>query len=319
MNETSERVFADQLEQIYQMLEQEHAGFQETSTDPQEIRQIFFWRMSLAAVLGRQAESLSIFREALERDYWFSPKWLDREENLAAMRQVPEFQAMVEVCRQRFADLEHQMRPQLFIEQPVQRAAALPLLIGLHGNKGDGPYTLAKWSDLATDGWLVAVPQSTQVLSPGLSDRIWDDRERGISEIRDHVTTLQCNYTLDPDRIVLGGYSMGGGLAVWMALRQVIAVRGFISLGPAMMPGELEALPALLEQHSPAGLRGYFIVGDEDAMCLQAARSILEIMQSYGLAGELRVVPHMDHGYPPDFLALVRDGLAYIEKEDSQA
>jgi predicted esterase len=316
MNETSERIFSDQLEQIYQMLEQEQAGFQETSTDPQEIRQIFFWRMSLAAVLGRPAESLSIFREALERDYWFSPRWLDREENLATMRQIPEFQDMVEVCRQRFADLEHQMHPQLFIEQPVRSAAALPLLIGLHGNKGDGPYTLAKWSDLATDGWLVAVPQSTQVLSPGLSDRIWDDRERGISEIVDHLTTLQHTYTLDTDHIVLGGYSMGGGLAVWMALHQVINARGFISLGPAMMPGELEALPALLEQQRPMNLRGYFIVGDEDAMCLQASRSILEIMQTYGLAGELRVVPHMDHGYPPNFMDLVRDGLAYIEQGD---
>jgi hypothetical protein len=63
-------------------------------------------------------------------------------------------------------------------------------------------------------------------------------------------------------------------------------------------------------------LRGYFIVGDEDAMCLQASRSILEIMQTYGLAGELRVVPHMDHGYPPNFMDLVRDGLAYIEQGD---
>lgn len=314
MNETSERIFADQLEQIYEMLEQEHASFQETSRDPQEVRQIFFWRMSLAAVLGRQAESLSIFREALERDYWFSPKWLDREENLATMHQVPEFQAMVQTCRQRFADLERQMRPQLFVEQPAQATAPLPLLIGLHGNKGDGPYTLAKWSDLAEAGWLVAVPQSTQVLSPGLSDRIWDDRERGIAEIRTHLATLHRNYTLDPDRVVLGGYSMGGGLAVWMALRQVIRVRGFISLGPAMMPGELEALPALLEQQRPAGLRGYFIVGDEDAMCLQASRSILAIMQACGLVGELRIVPHMDHGYPPNFMDLVRDGLAFIEQ-----
>lgn len=314
MSETSERIFADQLEQIYHMLEQEHANFQETTSNPQEIRQIFFWRMSLAAVLGRQAEALNIFREALERDYWFSPKWLDREENLASMRQVPEFQAMVAICRQRFADLEGQMRPQLFLEQPARATGALPLLIGLHGNKGDGPYTLAKWSDLAADGWLVAVPQSTQILSPGLSDRIWDDRERGIAEIRSHLTTLQRNYILDAERVVLGGYSMGGGLAVWMALRQVIKTRGFISLGPAMMPGELEALPALLEQHRPAGLRGYFIVGDEDAMCLQASRRILDVMRACDLPGELRIVPHMDHGYPPDFSALVRDGLAFIEQ-----
>ncbi|HEY1349697.1 MAG TPA: hypothetical protein VGF67_08745 [Ktedonobacteraceae bacterium] len=314
MNETSERIFADQLEQIYELLQQEHADFQKTSQDPQEIRQIFFWRMSLAAVLGRQAESLSIFREALEHDYWFSPKWLDREENLATMRQVPEFQDMVAICRQRFADLESQMRPQLFIEQPALRAAALPLLIGLHGNKGDGPYTLAKWSGLAEDGWLVAVPQSTQLLSPGLSDRIWDDRVRGIEEIAEHLATLHRNYTLDPSRLVLGGYSMGGGLAVWMALRQEIGARGFIALGPAMMPGELEALPALLEQHRPQGLRGYFIVGDEDAMCLQVSRSILDIMQSSGLAGTLRVVSHMDHGYPSDFLDLVREGLAFIEQ-----
>jgi len=315
MSETSERIFADQLEQIYEMLEQEHAGFQETAENPEEIRQIFFWRMSLAAVLGKQAESLSIFREALERDYWFSPKWLDREENLASMRQVPEFQAMVETCRQRFADLEGQMRPRLFVAQPVKQTTALPLLIGLHGNKGDGPYTLAKWSALTGDGWLVAVPQSTQLLSPGLSDRIWDNRERGIGEIRDHLASLNNSYTIDPDHVVLGGYSMGGGLAVWMALQQVIKTRGFISLGPAMMPGELEALPALLERQRPVGLRGYFIVGDEDAMCLQASREIISIMQASDLISELKIVPHMDHGYPPDFIELVREGLAFIEQD----
>jgi predicted esterase len=315
MSETSEGIFTDQLEQIYEMLEQEHASFQENSKDPQEIRQIFFWRMSLAAVLGRQAESLNIFREALERDYWFPPKWLDREENLAPIRHVPEFQEMVGICRQRFADLEGQMRPLLFIEQPAEHAQALPLLIGLHGNKGDGPFTLAKWSDLSRDGWLIAVPQSTQVLSPDLRDRLWDDRERGIREIREHLVTLNNSYAIDPARVVLGGYSMGGGLAVWMALQQMIKTCGFISLGPAMMPGELEALPALLERQRPVGLRGYFIVGDEDAQCLQVSRELISIMRTYDLACELSIVPHMDHTYPPNFVDLVREGLAFIEQE----
>jgi hypothetical protein len=62
-------------------------------------------------------------------------------------------------------------------------------------------------------------------------------------------------------------------------------------------------------------MRGYFIVGDEDAQCLQVSRELISIMRTYGLACELSIVPHMDHTYPPNFVDLVREGLAFIEQK----
>src|SRR5258705_473372 len=79
-------------------------------------------------------------------------------------------------------------------------------------------------------GCLVALPQSSQPMSAGHYG--WNDRGWAVREITQHVTTVREQSPIDLERIVVAGFSMGGGLAAWLALSGTLAVRGFIGVGP---------------------------------------------------------------------------------------
>ncbi len=295
---------AKEYQQAFELVEREQRNF------PDQQRQIAYWRLCMHALAGKQAEALHIFREALDRGYWFPPKWLTDDPDLVSLQPLPEFQAMVEMCRRRLA--EANARPELLVEQPAEHSTGLPLLIALHGNGGNAGDTIKEWSKVTARGWMIAVPQSSQIV--GQDAFVWDDRELAINEIRDHLAKVSGEYAIDPERVVLGGFSMGGGQAIWMALRQSIKTRGFVVLGPYLAENELKALPALLEAHKPAGVRGYILVGDEDHECLDVSRKVVEILGAQGLPCELEVRPGLDHSYPVDFAEVVNKGLSFIEQ-----
>jgi predicted esterase len=297
---------AKEYSQAFELLEREKNSF------PDHIREITYWRLCMHALLGKPAEVLAIFREVLDRGDWFPPKFLKEDPDLASLQQLPEYQQMVEVCRQRLDEVSSSVRPELLVREPEKQQKALPLLIALHGNNGNMNNTVEHWSGITTHNWLLAVPQSSQIIGPDAF--VWDERELGIKEVREHLAKLSSEYPIDPERVVLGGFSMGGGQAIWMALHQSIKTRGFVVLGPYLRAPELEALPTLLASRKPGGLRGFIIVGDKDIECLGVSRKVAEIMQEYDLPCQLEILPDLPHNYPPDFAEYVLKGLAFVEQ-----
>lgn len=191
-------------------------------------------------------------------------------------------------------------------------AASLPLLLTLHGNEGNAHDTIEEWSAATTQGWLLGVPTSAQIVGP--HEAVWNERELGISQVQAHLSELSREYPINPERVVLGGYSMGGGLAVWMALQQSVKARGFVVLAPYLTAAELEALPMLLASQPPTNLRGSILVGEQDVYCLEPSRKIVEMMRAHHLCCELEIHPGMDHFYPPNFATFLSKGLAFVEQ-----
>lgn len=296
---------AKEYQQAFELLEREHLNF------PQQKRQITYLRICMHARLDKQAEALQIFHEALEQGDWLPPQWMTDGPSLVSLQPMPQFQEMVEVCRQRLAELQDNVRPDLLVEQPAEQATERPMLIALHGNGSNASETLQEWSKVTTHGWMLAVPQSSQIV--GLDAYVWDNRDLATSEIREHLAKIASDYTIDPERLVLGGFSMGGGQAIWMALHQLVKTRGFVVLGPYLSEDELKTLADLLETRKPADVRGYILVGDEDHECLGISRKVVEIMSVHGIPCELVIRPGLDHAYPDDFVEAVSKGLAFVE------
>lgn len=271
-----------------------------------------YLRICMHARLDKQTEALHIFREALEQGHWLPPQWLTDGPSLVSLQPIPEFQEMVEFCRQQLTELQSNVRPGLLVEQPAEQATEPPLLIALHGNGGNANETLQEWSKVTTQGWMLAVPQSSQII--GQDAYAWDNRDLATSEIREHLMKVSSDYTINLERLVLGGFSMGGGQAIWMALHQLVKTRGFVVLGPYLTEDELKALAGLLETRKPANVRGYILVGDEDHECLDISHKVVEIMSVHGISCELEVRPGLDHSYPDDFVEAVYKGLAFIEQ-----
>lgn len=291
--------------EAFELVEREQINF------PDRTHDIAYWRVCMHALLGKQADALQLLQQTLDSGDWFAPNMLMHDPDLASLQSLPEFQTMLEVCRQHLTASQRNVRSELLVRQPATPVGKLPLLMVFHGNNGNARATVEHWEGVTTQGWLLALPQSSQIIGPGAF--VWDDREVGIGEAREHLTALSSKHTLDLERVVLGGFSMGGGQAIWMALHQSIKVSGFVVLGPYLTAAELEALPALLASQRPAGLRGSIIVGEEDSECLEVSRKVVEIMREHDLPCELEILPTMHHSYPAGFVKYVNKGLAFIE------
>lgn len=315
MCKTTFRNLHQQLRKLYDtkdyaqalaLIEKEQAAF------PENVYEIAYWRLCLNAVLGNATEALHIFHEIVDQGGWFSPTMLEQDPDLVDLRSLPGFQKMVAICRQRLADSKDLVQPELLVARPVEHATALPLLIALHGNEENARNTIGEWNGITGQGWLLGVPTSSQIVGP--NEFVWDERETGISEVREHLATLNSEHRINPECVVLGGYSMGGGLAVWMALQQSIKTRGFVVLAPYLTPAELEALRTLLESQKPTDLRGSILVGEEDVTCLEVSRMVVDIMRTHHLPCELEIHPGTDHSYPPNFGEYISKGLAFVEQ-----
>ncbi|GCF11190.1 alpha/beta hydrolase [Dictyobacter arantiisoli] len=250
-----------EITQAFEFLQQEYLRF------PEHADQTYYWRIFMAARLGKQSLALQLFQEALDHGYWFSPDQLEKDEDLISLHPLPAFQKMVEICRQRLAEAHANARPELLVREPAKHADSLPLLIALHGNWSDARSTQEAWSDVTTRGWLLAVPQSSQMI--GLNSYTWDDRQQGSHEVFTHLAVLNRTHTIDPERVVLGGFSMGAGLAILLTLRQSTKACGFVVLAPYLSEAELETLSDLLDRQKIMGRRGYIMVGEEDTRCLR--------------------------------------------------
>ena len=287
---------AKEYQRAYELVEREYQNF----PDYQPL--LAYWRLCMNSVVGRKAEALRIFQAALDQGYWFAPKWLN-DPDLAELEPLPEFQAMVEICHQRLAVAQAESRPELLVATPKEQTGALPLMIALHGNNGNAANALPKWERIAAQGWLLAIPQSSQIVGPDAY--VWDERETGVKEVREHLAQLSGDYNVDPERVVLGGFSKGGGQAIWIALHRSIKTCGFIVLGPYLTTEELDALSVLLETQKLADLRGYILAGEEDNGCLPVSRKVAELLNAHDIPCELELLPGLSHSYPEDFAEMV--------------
>lgn len=81
---------------------------------------LVFWRACFTSLTGRPAEALAVLEDGLEGGVWWDPQLLDRDPDLAVMRQLDGY----ETLRSRL--LDHQQRvatttaPELLVELPVR-------------------------------------------------------------------------------------------------------------------------------------------------------------------------------------------------------
>lgn len=266
------------------------------------------WKMCMAARAGDVPLALQTLQETIDAGLWFGHESLREDEDLERLQGLPEFERLAAICEQRQAAAAAQAMPQLLIVEPEHASPPYPLLLALHGNNSNSEISVDSWRSAAQRGWLLALPQSSQL--GDFDAYVWNDRERAIAEVREHDTAIRRQYEIDSTRVVVGGFSMGGGLATWLAVGGAIEARGFIAVGPYLE--DVGQLRRLLEARPDHKLRGYIVVGDQDDPCYQIAQEIMALLQSHDIACELEVHPGLGHVFPPGFEGSLAKGLDFI-------
>jgi predicted esterase len=186
------------------------------------------------------------------------------------------------------------------------------MLIGLHENASMASNSMPFWQPAAKTGWLVAVVQSSQALWKGAY--VWDDRRQAERRIIDQYNALKNRYAIDPDRVILGGLSLGGDIAIWLTLERKIPACGFIAIAPdgPCIDFELEC-SSLVEKNEENPARGYIIVGAEDnTIHLERIQLFASYLNRSGIECKLHIVPNASHDFNLTYEYSLLEGLAYL-------
>jgi predicted esterase len=272
-------------------------------------------RAMLAARLNDTDLAFTLLRQLFDgTGYWVGERfWLDTD--FDSIRDDPEFERLRAVSTARLAAAQAGVKPELTTFAPDPLPASLPLLVALHGNVSSVFWHKAHWLPAADRGWLVAMPQSSQLGGHDTHNEYafsWDDEQIVDQETREHCAALKSRYSLDGERIVVAGFSRGAENAVRLAFQGVIPARGFIAVCPG---GPYSLDPALwdsvLETAAGRDQRGYVIVGGQDTHG-EGGKALAEKLRTAGFAVELAVYDDMGHDYPPDFAARLPEMLAFV-------
>ncbi len=281
---------------------------------PERAQTWFYWRVCLATRTGDTALALQLFDEALAAGLWFGVTLLRQDADLQPLQGMPEFEQRVEVCRLRQAAAQAAARPLLVVLQPgrpAPPAAGYPLLLALHGNNQNAHAALDSWRPAVAEGWLVALLQSSQV--GGTDAYVWNDRDWAVREIQAGYSALCQTYPVDPERVVVAGFSLGAETAVWLALTAAIKARGFIAVGPGgPTTSQPEKWAPLIQAASGAGLHGLVIVGEQDIFSYTGTQALATLLEEGNIPCEMRVYPELGHDFPPDFPQVLPEALAFI-------
>ena len=259
---------------------------------------------------GRPKEAVDSLQEAFTAGCRYKADWLTGDAQLAPLVADPRFIKVVRKVDERYVADAAAARPDLLIRAPAgaPAPAGRPLLVALHGNNSNARETARYWSSAVNDGWVVAIPQSSEVgMSPNAFT--WNDRARAHAETLVHVARAKELHRIDERRIVLAGFSMGGLQAIALPLALGFKARGIIPVA-AWLPHVRELAP-LVGQGAARGLRAYVVVGGDDPSHA-GAKHLVDLLNKDGATARLDARPGLGHEYPADMDATLTRALEFV-------
>ena len=275
---------------------------------PEQAARITFWRMCLLSLTGRSEDALSAFRQGLDSGLWWAQTLFD-DPDLDAVRDLPEFQRLASFSQEKYQEARTRtQRDQTLLLPDAPAPGPYPLLIALHGHSGNKESNLEFLEVACRKGWIVLSAQSTQPLFPGSYG--WNDPEQGLADICFYYEQASQEYQIDPGRILIAGFSQGGGMAIHSALSGKIDARGFLAVA-CWWPDP----KTLASQTADAKrLRGYFLIGEKDHT-LETTRAIQKVLKENGIPFDEEVHPDLAHEFPSDFERSFDKAIDFIFKE----
>jgi predicted esterase len=258
---------------------------------PEESARLIFWKMCLLSLCGRTDELVSLFRQGLDHGLWWRESQF-QDSDLDAVRDLPEFKRLVALSQEEYEEARTRVQRDYALLLPERPASGrYPLLITLHGHNANEHSNLEHWEVARQRGWLVLSAQSTQPIFSG--SYCWDDPTQSLQDLLFYYEQVVQKYEVDPQQVVIAGFSQGGGMAIYAALKGNLAVRGFIGIGTWWA----DASEFACERQ---GVRGYFVVGEKDHT-LERAREIQATLQRNNIPFDEEVHADLAHAFPADF------------------
>jgi acetyl esterase/lipase len=265
---------------------------------------------------GRDEQALRTLEVALDGGSCWHDSLLTWSPSLEPLQDRPRFRRILARSKVMMDALEASTRVSvaIFPPQAAETAGAPPVFLPLHGGADIPGEHDTYWATAVELGVLVAIPRSSQRRS---SDTFWwggpgepFNRERSERDVQAAYDEVGAKYAFDVDRVLLGGFSQGAGLAVTLALQnRPFPVDGFLCVGPGIE--DLEPLLPLMDAAAARRLRGWILAGERERG-LDLITRLGHELTSHGVSCQLEVVPGLGHEFPDDFSGRLASGLRFV-------
>ena len=168
-----------------------------------------------------------------------------------------------------------------------------PLFIALHGPGNQASPFHDLWRGSADSlGVVLLTPEGNVPVSLGFTWTLKDSSSEMV--IRNAIDEVRRQVNIDPNRIYIGGYSAGGSMAYYMALKYARIFSGVIALD-ADFDGRWMKLP--LTRERLARWRVYIGHGDLESN-LDEAMTTKETFKQTGASVRMTLYKNLVHGIP---------------------
>ena len=175
--------------------------------------------------------------------------------------------------------------------------SSYPLLLVLHGGRRTIEQSKNKWqADWLKNNFITVYLQSYRHYN--YNKYGWASGDlRSRDEIAAIYNELLATYNIDRTKILVGGISAGGSMALDLALNNIIPINGLIGICPGKPTTFADTL---VEQSKARGLKIFFVSGETD-FYKEAQLQMTAVFDTKDLMYEHYIVEGLGHDYPENF------------------
>ncbi len=190
--------------------------------------------------------------------------------------------------------------------ESIPSSGRLPLLIILHGGGSSLEKAMQRWRlfpVLKSKLLVVFIQSYLHYDSQSFGWRSGDDRIH--REIRAIFSEIAGKFPVDTSRVLLGGTSAGGTMALDLAFRNIIPVSGII----AFCPGR----PREFNPDSISNKKiQIFMLGGENDYYLPRQKELAQLFRQAGIQYIHQIVPGMGHEFPSSYVQVLTEALNWF-------
>ena len=259
--------------------------------------------------LEQYQRGIHALQYALDREIWFGI-YAFGQDIWAQYKELEGFGDILTQNEQLRQEAQELAKPDLIIVTPggYKKGGKYPLFVALHGGGGNIAGFKEAWkSEKMEKEFITAYLQSSQIVAPnGFS---WtEDIEMAKEEIVDAYNKIIKEYSIDTDRVVIGGFSSGGIAAMEVVLCHSFPVSGFIVLCPAKPESFTDDKILVAKERN---VRGSILTTEMDPR-LAEQKEMVEDLKRLEFQYQFVVTPNIGHWFPEDLDVKIDHAIDHI-------
>jgi predicted esterase len=256
------------------------------------------------ALLGDNENAMNWLEKAYELGVY---KFSD-DEDLVSLKEDKKYQKLEKKASKRIKELEaKEWKGIVTFPEGFDKDKEYPVVVALHGF-GTSPVGFSRvlTPSITSLGYILYCPYGPEIR--GSTAFGWGEIEQSEKRILDAIERLKKNNLIDTKRIILFGYSQGGGRAFYMGLKHPKIFQGIISAAGAYYKENNEFLGNAKEN----GVNVYAMIGEKDNL-LESNQKAEEEMKKARIPFKLVVYPGIGHAFPPNSEEELKRALEWVE------